>query len=1184
MKTRSAKLLTYYLREKGVHTWDRPFFISMVHTEEELAFVVKAFEETLAEMHEAQFLGNAKDDPSGPGGGGRKLETSSVIPFTEAQLEVYIGSQMSAASLRSFNEVVALDLRGPVDLAAMQRALGQVVARHESLRMTVSKEPLGFKLAAHLDVPVSFEDVSALPAAERHERAQELMRGGDSEPFDLATGPLLRLTLLKVGADEHLMVLVAHHLVCDGLSFGIVLRDLAVCYSALVTGRRPELPEPVSAVAFAEDARSADQVEARAEAEEYWLSQFKELPDPLDLPADRPRADVRTYNGERVAVMLPLEIGRAVKKLAASQRATVFATMLTGFAALVARLSGQRDFVVGIPVAGQSFLENQELVAHCVNFVPLRCKIDPEATFASQLDAIRQQSLGINEYNNFTYGSLLNKLRLPRNPSRDPLVTVSFTVEPAIEDLGFHGLDAALRTVPRTTAKRDMHVNVMETATGLLVEADVNRDMYETATVRRWLESFGELLQAAVAQPSARLDQLSMVSAGDRDRLLREWNSTSRDYPADRLLHEMVEAHAARTPQSLALVDGERRLTWQQLNARANQIAHALVRRGVTRGSVVGLGLERSADFIASMLAAHKTGAAYVPLDITYPVERLTFLREDARISVTIAHAAVADRFTGQVLRLGGTSDEASRESTADLDGRVAEPADLAYVIYTSGSTGTPKGVGVEHRQFLNYTHAITERLALPANASYALVSTVAADLGMTSIFPPLANGGVLHVIAQDLITNGRALGAYMAAERVDALKITPSHLAALLQQHPSPDVLPAKRLVLGGELARASWVAELRRLAPHCQIFNHYGPTETTVGALAFAVSDQPTQATGDWLPIGRPLGNVRVYVLDAGGALAPIGIPGELFIGGLGVARGYLHRDALTAERFVKDPFSSLPDARMYRTGDRVRCLSDGTIEFLGRVDHQVKIRGFRVELGEVESTLRSQASIDQAVVMLREDAAGDQTLVAYRHRKRGRHGRGPDACAADVARLRRARRDRGAGRAAADAQRQGRSEGARGASVERRDRVVRAGAASPASLVPSTPTEIKLAAIWREVLKVKQVALTDDFFLQGGHSLMAMRLVGRLYKDFDVTLSPGALFQYLRVRRSRASSRHLAPTCAGRGASARIRSGAGSSAHPCARAIPVRALSVRSRSRRSAGRRCRRMRAARSRSSRR
>jgi amino acid adenylation domain-containing protein len=655
---------------------------------------------------------------------------------------------------------------------------------------------------------------------------------------------------------------------------------------------------------------------------------------------------------------------------------------------------------------------------------------------------------------------------------------------------------------------------------GLATEFHYDANVFQEEDIKRWAGQFQTLLESVIANPEAVISELEILKPSDRQQLLVEFNNTQVDYPKDKCIHHLFEEQAARTPDRIAVVCEGQQLTYAQLNTRANQLAHHLQSLGVKPETVVALCLERSLEMLVGLLGILKAGGAYLPLDPLLPRDRLAFMMQDARASLVISHWSLVsglteDREQRQLFAgygLGNNCSTTDRNPTSEV-----KSEHLVYVIYTSGSTGTPKGVAVEHQQLLNYLHGILEKLDLPEHSSFATASTFAADLGNTAIFPALCTGGCLHIISQERATNPEALAAYCRRHPIDCLKIVPSHLAALLNAAPSEPILPRQCLVLGGEAASWTLIEQIQQQNPDCRILNHYGPTETTVGVLTYPVESKLTSLGSETVPLGRPLANTQVYVLDKQLQPLPIGVPGELYIGGAGLARGYLNRPELTTERFISNPFSKVPSVsvsearrspadgqrptnqrhplpnRLYKTGDLVRYLADGNLEFLGRVDNQVKIRGFRLELGEIETVLSQHPGVWQAVVSVREDEPGNKLLVAYVVPNRAQppntsnlqsflRPRLPDYMMPSAIAFLNALPLTANGK------------------VDRKALPIPNGLRpelEAAYVAPSNEVERTVATIWQEMLHVEKLGIHDNFFELGGHSLLIINFIANCGK---------------------------------------------------------------------------------------
>jgi len=1093
------KLLTYFMREKGIHVWDRPFFISMIHTEAELAEIVRVTDDSLAEMHAGHFLG----EPS-PGGGPGRGEAPEVVPFTDPQMEVWLGSQMSPAASLAFNEVVALEIAARLDLTALQGAVDDVTARHESLRMTVSAMPPGFRLTPALAVTVARHDVTS--GAER----DDAVRSYNSQPLDFEQGPMWRVGVVRDPSHD-VLVIAVHHLICDGWSFGVLLRELSTCYEARVAGRQHGLAPALQATGYARELSGRKDSDEARETAAFWRNQYRTVPEPLNLPVDRPRPQVSQFSGRRLGVTFDTALAQRVRQFATAHRTTSFSTLLAAFELLIARLSGQQDFVVGIPMAGQALVEQQDLVAHCVNFVAVRCRVEPDATFADHVAALTRQALDLNDHQEFTYLNLLNALRLPRSITRDPLVSVSFTLEPSFAEPAFGGLPSNVLSVPRATARRDLHVNCMETPAGLSVEVDYNSDIFDEATVRHWLDAYRVCLDAAIAAPAQTVATLPLVSAAEARRLsVSPVAATPLRFDPDVPLPQLFEAQAARTPAAIAQVCDDRALSYQDLNTRANRIAHALRRRGVGRGVLVGVCLERGDDLLAVLLGVLKAGGAYLPIDLAYPGERLAFMLADAGAPLLVTQAAVAARVPATAATV--VLVEEMLESAVPESNPVpaSGPDDLAYVIYTSGTSGAPKGSKVSHRNVVSLMAGSAPLFQFGPGDVWTLFHSYAFDFSVWEMWGGLLYGGCVVVVPQAVSRSPEAFYDLLVRDQVTVLSQTPSafrQLMAVDVARGRAGTLSLRYVVFGGE------ALDMRGLQPwfdrHGDQFptlvNGYGITETTVFVTFHTVTAADTAHQGSGV-IGAPMPLWQVHLLDERMQPLPVGARGEIYVGGAGVTEGYLKRDDLTRARFVPNPFGA---GLLYRSGDQARHLPNGELEYLGRLDAQVKVRGFRVELGEIEGVLARHPGVAGCYVVPNRTASGDLRLVAYVQFAGAR----PEAAALQ-AHLRQFVPEYMVPALFVAVESFPLTANGKLDARALPDPDVARLASAPAAASAMTPTEARLAALWCELLGVPSVRNTESFFDLGGHSLLAIQLVHRVGKVFGVRLAPVALFEHTRL----------------------------------------------------------------------
>ncbi|WP_405109271.1 amino acid adenylation domain-containing protein [Micromonospora sp. NBC_01405] len=1024
-------------------------------------------------------------------------------------------------------------LRGPLEIELLSAALDSTAARHDSLRMRFAENADGepvVEVLPEVRVPVTVTDASSLA------EARELVAASVRTPFDLGAAPLLRATVVRLGADDHVLHLAMHHIVSDGWSLDLLLGDVAAGYAALRDGGPAPAAPTTGYVDYAAWQRIRLEGPATGDGFAYWAGALAGVP-PLELPTDRPRPAVQSYAGGTHRFAVDADLTDGLRRLSRAHRATLYMTLLTGLQAVLFRHSGQRDFVIGSPVAGRVVPELENLIGLFVNTLALRADLSPvgasvdspgtEPSFAALLRRTRGTVVKGLAHQEIPFERLVRELNVPRDVSRSPVFQVLFTLQNYARTGG--RWPAGLRTESLGTdaaaARFDLSLYVSETADGLHGMFVYNTDLFDADTIARLAASLDTLLRAAVARPDLPVVDLDLLGPVERDRVLAlarpDQDKVGGAEPgadgagaggpgvtgAAATLADLIAPHVAATPDTPAVVCGADAVTYRELDRRANRRAHWLRGRGVGPDVLVGVLLEQSVELAVALLGVLRAGGAYLPLDPEQPSARLGLMLADARPAVVLTSAELRDRLPGGVEATCLDAVAAVVAAGPDAPPPTgATGGNLAYVIYTSGSTGTPKGVAVAHRQVLRYLDGVADRFAVVPAARYALMQSMSFDFAVTVFYLALATGGTVHLVQRRC--TGAELAEQLRAHRIDYLKITPSHLAALAADTGPGDLLPARALILGGE------ASDLERIVPlaaagGARVFNHYGPTEATVGVATYEVG-AGGPATGP-VPTGRPLPHARVYVLDERMLPVPVGVPGELYLGGDRLARGYLNRPGLTAERFVPDPYGP-PGARLYRTGDLGRWRADGQLVFLGRRDHQVKIRGYRVELGEVEAALRDCPGVHQAAVLLRDDR-----LVAYLEPT-------PGAQPPDVAGLRRVLADR-----LPEHMVPGRWVVLDRLPLQEHGKVDRRALPEPTDEVPAGervppvgPVETLIAGIWQAVLGVAEVGATDDFFDLGGHSLLATQVVARLRRELPTvdggatgTVSVMDLFRHRTVR---------------------------------------------------------------------
>jgi amino acid adenylation domain-containing protein len=998
-------------------------------------------------------------------------------------------------------------LRGPLDVAALEKAFIELLRRHEALRTTFGTtdgEPVQV-IHDLVDLRLIVVNVSSVDEARR--LAEEDAR----TPFDLSQGPLFRVRLLRLSAEDHILHITVHHAVSDGWSMRVLFREIEALYAAFCDGKPSLLPElPVQYADFAQWQRSSLQGEVIAKQLSYWRKQLEGAPELLELPTDRPRPPVGTHCGSTLRFRLPKGLSEQVKGLSRREGVTPFMVFLTAFNVLLGRYSGQVKIVVGTPTANRTHVEVEPLIGFFVNTLALATDLSGDPTFKELVKRVRETSLNAYAHQDLPFEKLVDELKPERNLSHSPIFQVMFALQNqqtwSARALGLQGIDVERFSIATSTALFDLTLSIFEREDGFAL-FEYNTDLFDRSTVERMMGHFTTLLEAAAVSPGTRVAHLPLLTETERRQLVVDWNDTSRDYPRQSTIHELVAQQAARTADAVATVWEEESLTYGELDGRANRLARLLRAHGVNQGDLVGICVRRSMHMPVGLLGILKAGAAYLPLDPDYPRERLAYMLADAAPQVLLTELDLVSGLSGPVATLCLDSPPvlAGLERTSDDAPRVSvSPDDRAYVIYTSGSTGAPKGVQISHRAICNRLHWGGEALPLGADDHHLQNTTFSFDTSVTEFFAPLSAGAQVVMVRPGGNQDPAYLTNLIADRRVTSLELVPTMLEAFLDTAAHAKSITLKRVFAGAEALSSSLAHRFFERFPNTELYNLYGPTEATVECTHWLCDRGPRAGAP---PIGRPIANAQIHLRDPHGELVPVGVPGELYVGGHGLARGYLKRPQSTAERFVPDPLS-LPGSRLYRTGDQARRSLDGLVEYLGRLDHQVKIRGFRIELGEIEAALCAQTSVREAVVVVREDIPGNKQLVAYIV-----SGREALAIEGIRAALKRTLPEYMIPSAFVVL---GALPLSPNGKVDRRalpKPELRPDAGGEIDQ-PKNPIEKTLAAIWSDVLKIERVGRNDSFFDLGGHSLLALQVVARLRKSLGIETPLQTIFEEQRL----------------------------------------------------------------------
>ncbi len=1056
-----ASLLYYDMRLSGIHIQEGfPCFLTTAHSDADIDRIADAFRGAVTRAQEAGIL------PGSP----VRAAVAFEMPLTESQTEIWLSAQMGDEASCAFNESVSIDLTGPLDALALEDALSDIIDRHDALRAHFAADGTSMCIEPKLEL--------ALTHLEQHE---DFIAEDAAAPFDLVHGPLIRATLLHHSTDHATLVLTAHHIICDGWSINVIVSELAACYAARREGRPNRLPAALSFSRYA--ASLADRPSADiAKVASFWKQTYATPVQPLELPADRSRPAVKSFRGATEKRMLGAELYKSVKRMGAANGCTLFVTLLAAFQALIGRLADTDEVVVGVPTAGQSALEGEILVGHCVNFLPLRGRWTATTTVSEHLAATRRVLLDAYDHQDTTLGSIVRQLSLPRGTNRLPLAEVQFNLERLGDGLAFTDLQVSVTANARQFVNFDLFCNVVESQSGLAIECDYNSDLFDRETVARWLGLFEALLDRMTTHTAAPLVSVPLLPDWEREQTMIALNRTAMPYPEHDGMHTLFAAQAARTPNAIAASFGNETLSYAALDRRANQLAHYL-RRHIGAGPArVAIMMDRSLDMLVALLAVLKAGHAYVPLDPRQPSARLQhILRDSQAAGLLVSGPFPVDERHEFTLVCNLTIDANAIDAEPQTPPADVHPDRLAYIAYTSGSTGLPKGVCVPHRALVNLLTAMAHRPGLSARDIVPAITTISFDIAALELFLPLCVGARTVIVDAAEVMDGASLLSRLIQCGATTVQATPTTWRLLLEAGFRP--WPGLRMLAGGEALPRDLADQL--LADGNELWNMYGPTETTIWSAACAITTD-----GGPITIGGPIANTSFYVVDRHGQPVPIGVPGELLIGGDGVADGYLNLPEMTAGKFIANPFDTATSVRLYRTGDRARHRPDGQVELLGRLDQQIKLRGFRIEIGEIEAILARHAGLKASAVALREDQPGMAQLVAYIVEQPG-HDHTPAQLRAllssylpdymvptrwirlvSLPTTANGKLDR--------------------LSLPRPDQAELPLARS--FNAPTSSSEMRLAAIWASVLHVSQVGVDDDLFDLGADSIHLFQITAQ------------------------------------------------------------------------------------------
>ncbi|MEH1807830.1 non-ribosomal peptide synthetase [Nostoc sp.] len=1046
-----------------------------------------------------------------------------VFPASFAQQRLWFLDQLIPGNA-IYSVPTVIRLTGSLKLAALEQTFNEIVRRHETLRTTFivsDGQPLQ-AIAPSLTISLSVLDLQQLPDDEQEVKAKCIITAEIEYPFDLSSGPLLRVILLVLSETEHILLLNMHHIICDDWSMGVLIRELGTLYAAFAQNQpSPLLELPLQYADFAHWQREWLQGELLQTQLAYWREQLNGI-SILHLPTDKPRPAIQSYQGATQFLELPLKLIDALEKLSQQEGVTLFMTLVAAFQTLLYRYTHQEDIALGSPIANRNRSEIEGIIGFFVNSLVLRSNLSGNPTFRELLGRVREVTLGAYSYQDLPFEKLVEELHPERNLSHHPLFQVVFGFQNApMSALELPGLVPSFMNIDIKKTRFDLELHLWkcsedfrslwganwEYSDGLRGVMVYNTDLFDRATISRMVEHFKTLLSAIVANPEERIANLPLLSEAELHQVLVKWNNTQVDYPQYKCIHQLFEEKVQQYPDSIAVNFANEQLTYQDLNTRSNKLAHHLQKIGVSSEVLVGICISQSIEMIVGLLGILKAGGAYVPLDLSYPQERLNFMLEDAQVSVLLTQENLLKHFEGfskPIISIDKDWEIITQENQDNLKSD-SNSDNLAYIIYTSGSTGKPKGVAVPHKA-VNRLLCNTNYIKLEPFDKIAQASNVSFDAATFEIWGALLNGAQLLGISKDVTLSPYEFALQLRKKDINILFLTTALFQQMVRDVPQA-FATFKYFLFGGETVDMRWIKKIIQSGAPKHLIHVYGPTENTTFSSYYCIEELPSTTS---LPIGIPITNTQIYILDTYLQLVPIGVTGELYIGGKGLAREYLNRPELTTKHFISHPFSNNPKKRLYKTGDLARYLPDGNIEFLGRIDNQVKIRGFRIELSEIEAVLNQHPAVRETVVIVGEDVPDDKYLVAYVVLSQEQIAMQEVQSFASLLHqfLKEKLPEYMMPRAYVILEY---------LPLTPNGKVDRRALPTPDTIsfnnqdyvAPRSQVEKLLAQIWAKVLGKEQVGIHDNFFELGGHSLLATQLISRIRDTFQIDVPVRNLF---------------------------------------------------------------------------